>query len=153
MKKRNRFDLVRGEDGASLVEAMFLLPLFMVLMCAAFDLGQAFYLAIEVAGAAHAGAVYGAQSPTDTTGMQTVAKDSAPDVPSLSVPTPTYGCECSNKTSYVASCTAPPTCSGSTEINIVSVTVKGTYTPLFRWPGIPKTMSLSSSASMRSAGS
>jgi hypothetical protein len=33
------------------------------------------------------------------------------------------------------------------------VTVSATYTPLFPWPGIPSSMSFSSSAAMRSGGS
>jgi hypothetical protein len=33
------------------------------------------------------------------------------------------------------------------------VTVQGTYTPIFHWPGIPSSIAITSSASMRSAGS
>ena len=153
MKNRIRFDLVRDEHGASLVELAFLLPLFLLLLFGALDFGRAFYLELEVAGAAHAAAVYGSQNPTDTTGMRNTAQDDAPNVPNLSVGTPTYGCECADGTSYSASCGTTPSCPASNVVYRVNVTVSATYTPLFPWPKVPSSMSFSSSASMRSGGS
>jgi Flp pilus assembly protein TadG len=151
--KRNRFDLLRDEQGASLVELAFVLPLFPLLLFGAVDFARAFYLSVEIAGAAQAAAVYGSQNPTDTTGMQNAARYDAPNVPNLSAGTPTYGCECSDGTAYSASCSVKPSCSSNTEVQRVNVTVTGTYTPLVPWPGLPGSMTLSSSASMRSGGS
>lgn len=151
MKKRNRYPLLRGEHGGSLVEIALLVPLLVVLLFAAVDLGRALYLSQELAGAAHAAAMYGAQHPADTAGMTTAAQDGAPDVPNLSVGTPTYGCECADGTAYSASCAVQPSCTD--RVDRVNVTVSGTYTPLLHWPGFLSSMSLSSSASMRSAGS
>ncbi len=151
MKKRNRFDLWRNDGGASLVEMAILLPLFMLLMAIAVDLGRAYYLVLEIQGAANAAAAYGVQNPTDTAGMQTVAQDNAPNVPGLTVGTHTYGCECSDGTSYSASCTVTPTCTSNNEVYRVNITVTATYKPLFPWPAIASTMSFSASASMRSA--
>lgn len=155
MNRRNRFRLLRDERGASLVELAFVLPLFPLLLFGAVDFARAFFISVEVAGAAQAAAVYGTQNPTDTTGMQNAAKDDAPDVPNLSVGTPTYGCECADGTSYVPSCSpSAPTCtSHGGGVQRVNVTVTGTYSPLIPWPGIPSSMSLSTSASMRSLGS
>jgi len=154
MKRRNWFHPLRDEDGASLVELAFVLPLFPLLLFGAVDFARAFYVSVEIAGAAQAAAVYGSQNPTDTTGMQNAALDDSPNVPNLSVGTHTYGCECSDGTSYVASCSpAPPTCASNTEVYRVNVTVTGTYSPLIPWPGVPSSMSLTGSASMRSGGS
>jgi Flp pilus assembly protein TadG len=154
MKKQGRFHLVRGEHGASLVELALVLPVFALLLVGAIDFGRAIYLSEELVGAAHAAAVYGSQNPTDTTGMSAAATDAAPDVPSLSVTTPTYGCECSDGTSYSASCATTPPCTSNNVVYLVKVTVSGTYHPLLSWPGLFHTsMTLSSSASMRSAGS
>jgi Flp pilus assembly protein TadG len=153
MKKRNRFDLLRRDGGSSLVEMALLMPVFLLLLSGGIDFGRAFYLNIEVAGAAHAAATYGTTNPTDTAGMQSAAQDDAPNVPNLSVGTPTYGCECADGTGYSASCSAAPSCPSSNEVYRVNVTVTATYTPLIHWPGIPSSMSFSSSASMRSAGS
>jgi len=151
---RNRFKLLRGERGASLVELAFLLPLFLLLLLGAVDFGRAIYLSMEIAGAAHAAAMYGSQYPTDTAGMKIAAQDDAPNVPNLSAGTPTFGCECADGSSYVPSCLpAPPSCPSNNEVQRVNVTVTGTYSPLIPWPGIPSSMSFSSSASMRSGGS
>jgi Flp pilus assembly protein TadG len=156
MNKRNRFHLLRNEGGASLVELAMLLPLFLLLLALAIDLGRASYLVEEIQGAALAAVAYGAQNPTDTTGMSNAATDDAPNVPSLSVGTPTYGCECATDTTgstYSASCATTPTCTSSNVVYRVNVTVTATYTTLFPWPKVPSSMSFSSSASMRSAGS
>lgn len=153
MKIRNQFDLLRGDGGASLVQLALLMPLFMLLLLGVVDFGRAFYLAMEVAGAAHAGAIYGSRNPTDTTGMKTAAQDDAQNVPSLTVNTPTYGCECSDGTSYSASCGTTPACTGLTEVYRVNVTATAPYSPLFPWPGVPSSMSFSTSAAMRSPGS
>lgn len=155
MTIRNRFDLLRSDAGASLVEMAILLPLFMLLMAIAVDLGRAYYLVLELQGAANAAAVYGIQNPTDSAGMSTAAQDNAPNVPGLTVGTHSYGCECSDGTSYVvnSTCGSTPACTGLTQVYRVNVTVTATYKPLFPWPAIASTMSFSSSASMRSAGS
>jgi len=154
MKKRNRGDLLRGEHGASLVETAILLPLFMLLLLGAVDYGRAFYLGIEVAGAAHAGAIYGSRNPTDTAGMKAAAQDDAQDVPNLTVATPTSDCECPDGSNYTTGCTTNPTCAnGLSPVYRLKVTVTGNYTPLIPWPGIPSPISFTSSASMRSAGS
>jgi Flp pilus assembly protein TadG len=148
--------LLRGERGASLVELAFLLPLFLLLLLGAVDFGRAIYLSMEIAGAAHAAAMYGSQYPTDTAGMKIAAQDDAPNVPNLSVATPTYGCECAtdtNGSTYSASCSTQPTCTGNNVVYRVNVKVTGTYRPLVPWPGIPSPISFTSSAAMRSAGS
>ena len=44
------------------------------------DFEHAFYLAIEVAGAARAGASFGSQNPNDTTGIQTSAQNAGQGV-------------------------------------------------------------------------
>ncbi len=151
--KRLRF--FRDERGASLVELAALLPLFLLLLFGAIDFARAYYLTTEIAAAAHAAAAYGAQNPTDITGMKNAANDNAGPGLTLSFAnsTPTYGCECSDGTDYSASCTTTPTCTSTTEVYRVNVTVTATYSPLFPWPKIPSSMTFTSTASMRSAGS
>jgi Flp pilus assembly protein TadG len=154
MKKRSERDLFQCEHGTSLVEMAVLLPLFAVLLFVAVDFGRACYIAIEVAGAARAGAMYGSQDVTDTTGIENAARDAAPDVAAnLSVNAPTCSVECLDGTNYAAGCsTAPPCATGVSYVYIVSLTVTGTYSPLVPWPGIPSSLSFSSSASMRGKG-
>src|SRR5271170_4408310 len=132
--RSERLNIARSEDGSSLVELAFFLPLLLLLLMGVADFGRAYYLAIEVAGAAHAGAVYGAQNITDTTGMQNAAKLNSPDVSGL-VATGSWGCECSDGTSVSASCVTIPACS----VNLVyyaKVTTTVTYHPIVPWQGL-----------------
>jgi Flp pilus assembly protein TadG len=146
-----------SEQGASLVETAVMVPFLMLILLAVVDFGRIYYLANEVEGAAQAGAVYGAQDITDTTGMTNVAKDNAPDVSGLSV-TSSYGCECSDGTHSSASCTTPPTTCSVNMVYYATVATSVSYTPLFpwvwRWNGagaIPSPITISRSATMRSA--
>lgn len=153
MKVQLRFWIfAASEHGSSLVETALLTPLLLLLLIGTADLGRAIYTAMEVAGAAQAGAEYGMQKPSDTAGIQSAALNSAPDVSSQMVVTPQYGCECSDGTSYTASCTTTPVCA-SNVVYRVNVSVSTTYKPWFTWPGIPSSMQLSNSAAMRSGGS
>ena len=66
MKKRSLLYLVRSRQGASLIELAMVMPVFMLMLFGAIDLGRAYYTALEIAGAAHAAAVWGSQHPSDT---------------------------------------------------------------------------------------
>jgi Flp pilus assembly protein TadG len=149
MKLQNAIDLLRSEYGASLVELAITLPLLLLLLMGVVDFGRCFYLAVEVVGAAQAGVEYGMQNPTDTTGMSNAAKDDAPNVPNLTVAAPTYGCECSDGTQYSAGCATTPTTCTYNVVYRVSVTASTTYTPLIPWPGVPSSVTLSTTAKMR----
>lgn len=143
---------MRAESGASLAELALVTPFLLLLLLGAIDLGRAYFTATEVAGAAHAGAIYGSTSPTDTTGMQAAATSDAPDISNLTVATPTYGCECSDGTGFSASCSSTPACVNNV-VYRVSVTASATYKPWFPWPGVPSTITLSRTAVMRGSGS
>lgn len=147
---------VRSSSGQGLVETALTASLLVLLLLAAVDFGRAFYMVVELKGAAHAGAVYGSQYPTDTAGMQSVATANATDLSNMSganfTPTATYGCECSDGSSASASCASAPSCSSSTsEVYYVTVKTTASYSPLVPWPGIPSTMNMSETVEMRSA--
>lgn len=141
-----------NDHGSSLVEVALALPVLLALLLGVVDFGRAYYLAMEVAGAAHAGAEYGIQAPSDSTGIKAAAKADAPDVPNLTVATPVFGCECSDGTSYSTGCANKPTCTTNV-VYSVKVTVSASYKTMFPWPGLPSTMQISNSATMRSGGS
>ena len=149
--------LSKSDQGSSLVELALVIPMLLVLTLGALDLGYAYNEGLKVASAAHAGAEYGVLNATDTTGMTNAAKADGTGVPNLTVATPTYGCECSSGTSYNADCTTPPTCTGSTLVHRVSVTVTAVYHPLSPWPalltyvGMPSTITLSKTSTMRTS--
>jgi Flp pilus assembly protein TadG len=145
--------MFRSECGSSLVELAFLSPLLMLLLLGLVDFGRAYLIASELASAAHAGAVYGSGSPTDSSGIQNAATNDATGIAGLAVATPTWGCECSDGTSYAASCSSTPTCTGNNVVYRVKVTVTATYHPWSPWPGVPSSIPLSRAATMRSGGS
>lgn len=138
----------QNEEASSLVELALTIPLFILLLFGVVDFGRAYYMAMEVAGAAQAGAAYGSQNPTNITGIKNAAQQDAPDVTGLTVSTPAYGCECSDGTGYVASCSSKPTCAHNI-VYRVNVTVTSNYQPLLPWPGIPSNIRISKTAVMR----
>lgn len=147
--------ILRCESGQNLVEMALVAPLLVLMLAGAIDLGRAFYFAIQVKAAAHAGAIYGSQYPTDTTGMKTAADDNAQDIQGLTSYTSSasWGCECwdgSHQENSATCQTSPPTCAANT-VYYVTVTVSGTYQTLIPWPGIPSSIPLSETVQMRSA--
>jgi Flp pilus assembly protein TadG len=135
----------RSQRGASFIELALMMPLLSLLLLGVIDMGRAFYLSIEVNDAARAAAQYAFQNSAtekDTTGIRSAASSDAPDVSGLST-TPVYGCMCSDGTNQSVHCATTPTCNaGSRSVNYVIVTTTATYTPIFRWPKIPNSITL-----------
>jgi Flp pilus assembly protein TadG len=150
MKARMHTRLTRSETGSSLVEVALFMPVLLTLMLGVVDFGRAYYEANEVMGAAHAGAVFGSQNPTDTTDMQTVATDNAKDVPGISS-TASYGCECSDGTGASVSCASPPSCSTTTEVYYVKVKASASYSPIVPWPRFGTSFTIAETVEMRSS--
>jgi Flp pilus assembly protein TadG len=148
MTKCTHRRLAACERGSSLVEVAVFLPVLLTLLLGIVDFGRAYYQANEVAAAAHAGALFGSQNPSDTSDMETVANDNAPDVSGVSS-TAAWGCECSDGTSASVSCATTPSCSGTTEVYYVKVTTTATYSPLIPWPKFGSSYTLSSAVEMR----
>lgn len=136
------------EDGGSIAELGLMMPMLLLILLGGIDFSRAYFLSIEVAGAAQAGAAYGVMHRTDTTGMSNAATMDAPNVPNLTVGTPTWGCECSDGTSSSVSCATVPSCANN-QVYWVKVTASATYTPVFPWPHIPSSLPLSQTAVMR----
>ena len=146
--------LCKTDHGAALVELAFVTPILLLLLFGAIDLGRAFYVGIEVANAAHAGAEYGSINPSNTAGITAAAQQSAPNVSNLTVAAPTWGCECSDGSSYTASCTTTTTCTanstrGNNVVHRVQVTTSAVYKTLIPWKVIPASFTLSSTATLR----
>jgi len=141
----------KSERGASLVEMSLIVPFLGLLLLGVIDFGRAFYLSIEVQNAAEAGALYGSQNPTDTTGIESAATTDAPDVSGMTVTT-SSGCECNDGTLSASPCPTPAPACPVNVVNYVQVTTAATYTPwLHTWliPGLPSSMNLKGSAKLR----
>jgi Flp pilus assembly protein TadG len=138
---------LRRTEGSSLIELALLLPMFLFLFVGAVDLGRLYYISVEVTGAAQAGALYGVQNPSDVSGMETASTAGASNLSGASS-TATYGCECSDGSAVSASCTSTPSCTYN-YVNYVDVVTSAQYAPIFNYPGLPSTMTVSREARMR----
>jgi Flp pilus assembly protein TadG len=139
-----------SEEGSQLYELAMVMPVFVLLLFGAIDFGRAYYVNMEVAAAAEAGAAYGAQNPTDTSGMKAAALLNAPDISGLT-PTASYGTECSDGTKAVASPGVAPTTCSVTIVQYIEVDTTATYKPLFAFPGMPSAFTMSGKARMRTS--
>lgn len=148
------FRATRSQAGTALLEFVLALPLLMLLLLGAVEIGRYAYFAIQVGNAARAGVQYGAQNGVtalDSTGIVNAAKaDGNTSIAALNVSPANY-CECWNGSSgSAATCTG--TCpSGSHLVEYVQVTVSGSVDPLFHYPFLPSTLTVSNTATMRIA--
>lgn len=153
--------ILRPQSGQSLVEVALLTPLLLAILVGGIELGRYAYIAILVGNAARAGAGYGAQSlvqSVDTTSIQTAAdndfQSNGQNVSNLTV-TSSTSCGCDNGgTTTSAACTSSSnssagTCTSGHWVVMVSVTASGTFNSLFSYPGIPKSISVSKTATLR----
>lgn len=132
---------VRGEHGGALIEAALALPILFLVLLGATQFALVEYEAIEVRNAANAGAQYGTSSPVlakDFTGIRLAATMDASNI-TMGTPQVSISCICSNGT---ASTCANTDCSSSHIEQILTVQTQATYTPPFRWPGMPTTFTL-----------
>jgi Flp pilus assembly protein TadG len=151
------------QSGQALLEVALVTPLILALALGVIELGRYAYVAILVGNAARAGAAYGAQAlpySVDTTGIQTAAdndfRNNGQSVSALTVTSSaTCGCD-SSGTITSAGCTTKVnptagTCVAGHWVVMVSVEAKGTFNSLFNYPGIPKSITVDRTATMRVA--
>jgi Flp pilus assembly protein TadG len=143
-----------GENGSAIVELALCLPVLILIVLGTGDFARAFYTSIALSDAARAGAQYGAHSVAqsgNTAGMQTAAT-SAVNVTGISATASrTCYCAANDGSSFTSgSCTA--TCSASQHLLVtVSVTASKTFATASLLPGIPNSIPLSRTATMRVA--
>ena len=155
--------ILRSQSGQSLIEMALLLPFMLVLLLGTIDLGRYAYISILVGNAARAGAAYGAQNlvfSVDTAGIQAAAdndyQNNGQNVSTLTVSS-SVSCGCDSggtvTTSGCSAATNPSAgiCTSGHWVVMVSVTASGTYSALFNYPGIPSTMAVSRTVTMRVA--
>jgi Flp pilus assembly protein TadG len=151
--------MLRSQSGQSLVELALLTPLLLLLLIGTVEMGRYAYIDILVANAARAGAAYGALSlpqSVDTKGIQTAAyndfQNNGLTTSSLTVNSSTAcGCDSGGTTTLAVACTGGTagTCGTGHWVVMVSVTASGTFNSLFKFPGIPKSLAMTHTATMR----
>lgn len=153
---RNRAHLC-SESGQSLMEFALLTPLLAVLLLGVVDMGRYAYISILVGNAARAGVAYGTQTHItahDTAGIIAAAdndfQNNGQSVSNLNVSS-AYACGCDNggTITVLLGCTTGSCPIGQHEVVSLQVTASGTFNALFGYPGIPKSISVSRTATMR----
>jgi Flp pilus assembly protein TadG len=153
--RRGLRDALREETGAALIELAFImaflgLPLFMGTV----HFGWLAMDSIIVANAAHAGAEYGMTSSTfaqDAATVTTAAQDDAFGLGSSLTVTPTVFYVCSTAiggTQYTTQAAANTACSSSHALQFIQVIASVAVTPPCSFPGVPNTVTLTSTSIM-----
>jgi len=142
----------RRERGAALVELALASPILVVLIVGIVDFARIFYLGLQVTDAARAGAQYGSSPsiPFIAGTVQTKAQTASPQsAPTISAPTET--CACVNDTTAPATLTSAACTSACANHRTVFVTVTASkdFSPVMRFPGIPSTITISRTVTLR----
>jgi Flp pilus assembly protein TadG len=142
---------IRSDMGQSFIELALVLPVFILLIVGAAELGRLAYASIEVSNAARAGVAYGAQNhitASDNRGIQLAATMDTPKVTSL-IATATQSCSCSDGTAITCANAATKCVSPARIIEYVQVNTHADVDTLFHFPGIASTVTLGGQAIMR----
>lgn len=137
----------RIRTGSAAVELALCVPILAFLVMGAVDFARVFYLSVEVAAAARAGATFGSRSTTsvdDTAGITLAATRAAPEAASLQVSTSKL-CGCSDGTTGTC---ASVSC--SPKYTYIRVQAQAAFATTCPYPGIPSSIPVSAVAQMRS---
>jgi len=146
---------IRSDIGQAFVELALVLPIFILLLVGAAELGRLSYSSIEVSNAARAGVAYAAQNhitASDLAGIRQATTQDAPEIASMAPPVVTQSCSCATGATVTAvSCTTAGTScvSPSRIIEFVQVNTSADVDTVFHLPGIPNTVTLRGQAIMR----
>lgn len=149
-----RVRVPRSHSGQSLLEVAFMLPFLLLLLLGVIEVGRYAYIGILVANAAHAGAMYGSQGTVqsgDTAGIAAAANNDFANngMGSTLTVSSSYACGCDSGGTVTAEACSPPTCSSGHWTITVTVIASGTFSGLFSYPGIPSSVAISRTATMR----
>jgi Flp pilus assembly protein TadG len=139
------------ERGQSLVELALIFPVFMLLVVGAAEFGRLAYAAIEVSNAARAGASYGSQNHITASDFPNIELAATTDAFNISGVTATAANSCACSSGGTITCSTALTSCPSPDriIEYVQVNTSGTVDPLFHYPGLPTTFTLTGQAIMR----
>jgi Flp pilus assembly protein TadG len=139
----------RADAGSAALELAVISPLILLLLIGVVDYGRAFFTSVTVTNAARAGAEFGAQGPQtsgDTVAMRKFAQADAQEAGAITISARRY-CECGAGVSDPA-CTA---CTlGAAPDVFVEVTATKAFSMLLPYPGLPRTVTITRTATFRS---
>jgi len=145
------------QSGSSLIELAVILPLLLVALLGAVDVGRAYYQSLVLCNAARAGAQYGAYSNetmTDSSGIQAAAladlQDAvaASDDDEVAVESERY-CECGDGSSIACDGGVCDPMIAGTKHTYIRVLVSSDFETMFHYPGLPESIPLSHEVHLR----
>lgn len=136
-------------NGVAAIEFAIVIPLLMLMVVAAIDLGMGFYRKMQVEEAAQAGAEWAVKNGFDA-GTISNAVSSATSGPGISVsPAPVQFCGCATGSS-ISTATCGSTCSGGVLAGTyTTVSAQMTYTTMVNYGFFPSTYNFSSQSTVR----
>jgi Flp pilus assembly protein TadG len=142
-----------SQAGLAIVEFALAVPLLLLILVGLVETGRFAYYSILVGNAARAGVQYGAQNianAQDDTGMQAAATNDAQNIADITARAGRT-CACTNGTATNTQSCSTGLCplAGYHRVVYVWVTASGTFSSLFRYPGIPQSLRISRTATMR----
>jgi hypothetical protein len=140
-----------GSNGQSLVEFALVVPLLLLLVLGAVEIGRAAYYAIAVVNAARSGVQYGAQNHTtagDNVGIQQAAVNDFPMLSLDNVTIDTSYCECPDG-SVAPNCEQTDCPVDNRFIPYLKVNTQMQIMSLVGFPGLPPSVSITGEAIMR----
>jgi len=158
---------VSDSSGATLVEFAFVLPILLLILLGALEMGRILFIRIAVTNAARAGVQYGAQNDVTAQnfdGMQSAAEVDFGGMFGLSLgfklqggpttPCSYYSCWDGaaehNQTGCTRSSPSPPSCSGGNRlVQFVRVDTAVDCETFFHYPGIPHSFEMTGHAVRR----
>jgi Flp pilus assembly protein TadG len=143
---------LRSDIGQAFVELALVMPIFILLLLGAAELGRLAYASIEVTNAARAGVAYGAQNHTtasDVSGIRLAATKDSGDVTTMAPPAVTQSCSCSDGTAITCANAGTNCINPARIIEYVQVSTSAPVDTVFHFPGIPNTVTMQGQAIMR----
>lgn len=142
----------RAQAGVALIEFALVLPLLILILVGLIDFGRYTFFSILVGNAAHAGAQFGSQNEQNAGNfalIEAVAKADGQNIVNASAQNV---CGCWN--SATGQGTTPGACgqtctNGGVGVTYIRVNSSGTFQPLFHYPGLPASFTVSATATMR----
>lgn len=148
--------LSRRERGAALVELAISLPVLVLIAVGTTDLARAYRMATVLTSAARAGAQYGSQEAAfavDTAGMTTAAQTVlSANLSGTTSASASRLCECISASGTISATSPANSCTYACAEFLaihVTVTTTGTFNLVSRFPGVPQSMTLTRSVTMR----
>lgn len=141
---------LRDHSGASAAEFVLVLPILVILLFGAVDVGGLAWAKIQVGAAARAGASYALTNGFDEAGINSAVTNATGLTVTAGTPTQTFGCpDVADGVVEVEDDSVACPDSGELPGDYVTVGASADYSPIFGWPGLANPVPLAAEAKVR----